>query len=476
MNANQAQITDFRDNISNYLKNVLPLGDGLYGSRTTPFSEFVGKFYNPANFANMYDYSYNMVSDLGKPISIRPYKMIGAENIGNSANVLDDLVNEVFNYTVTDDTTALIRNLIRSNYVAAFPRNDAGTYCESDINSFNTNNDPKTVLSLLSRMAPIAMVSAEKDTVAGMLNNGLFDMLNILKASGNMNAYKLALKLCNVSESYFALASAVNNMVNASLQIVPQVAMNSVQPGRSVNIGAVDMMAPVVDQNMTLSLQQMVQRYVNDINSVAQYLNNSPQGVNLYNNLVTIGSNLPEPVLNNIHAIVSGGLIDPNLAYTLNIDEALTIAVNAQSNLYPHMVTVLIAYILLTVQGQNASAYLSGIGIQVYFSVIPDILTSMSEDIKFGEIVRTVLCARNPSNGNLGKILDHYIKTSLANRKPVRLQDVLQYTKSTTGNTTNSVTVRDVANYLQAMEPQFYGIANPESLMMFADILYNLKL
>ena len=226
MNANQAQITDFRDNISNYLKNVLPLGDGLYGSRTTPFSEFVGKFYNPANFANMYDYSYNMVSDLGKPISIRPYKMIGADNIGNSANVLDDLVNEVFNYTVTDDTTALIRNLIRSNYVAAFPRNDAGTYCESDINSFNTNNDPKTVLSLLSRMAPIAMVSAEKDTVAGMLNNGLFDMLNILKASGNMNAYKLALKLCNISESYFALASAVNNMVNASLQIVPQVAMN----------------------------------------------------------------------------------------------------------------------------------------------------------------------------------------------------------------------------------------------------------
>lgn len=476
MNANQAQITDFRDNVSNFLKNVLPIGDGLYGSRTTPFSEFVGKFYNPANFANMYDYAYNMVSDLGKPVGIRPYKTVGADNIGNSSVVLDDLINEVFNYTVTDDTTSLIRNLIRSNYLAGFPRNDAGTYCESDINTFNTNNDPKVVLSLLSRMAPIAMVSAEKDTVAGLLNNGLFDMLNILKASGNMNAYKLALKLCNISESYFSLASAVNNMVNAALQIVPQVAMNAVQPGRSVNIGAVEMMAPVIDQNMTLSLQQMIQRYTDDINSLAQYLNNSPQGVNLYNNLITLGGNLPEPVLNNIHTIVSGGLIDPNLAYSLNVDEALTIAVNAHSSLYPHTVTVLIAYILLTVQGPNANAYLSSLGIQVYFSVIPDILTNMSEDIRFGEIVRTVLCARNPSNGNLGKTLDHYIRTSLANRKPVRVQDVLQYTKATTGNTTNSITVRDVANYLQAMEPQFYGIANPESLMQFAEILYNLKL
>lgn len=476
MNATQVQMHDLRDTVSNFLKNVLPIGDGLYGARTTPFSEFIGKFYNPANFQNMYDYAYRVVSDAGKPVATKPYKLAAAESLGNGSVILDDLASEILNFTLNDDKTSLIRNLVRACYLSGFPKNAAGAICEEDINSFNISNEPMVILTLLSKMAPLEMSLAEKESVSAMMNNGLLDMLSILKASGNMNAYKLALKLCNISESYFSLASAVRNMVNASLQIVPQSPMNMMAAtAKTATVGAVDATIPVNTQNQIMSIQQLVQRYAQDINNIAQYLNNSPRGVELYNTLMSIGGNLSETALNNVHAILNGALIKPELAYNLNIDDALVSAINAQGNLFPHVITVAITYVMLSIQGLQATPYLSSIGIQL-FQMRTDILTNMMEDVKNGEVVRTVVCTRNPANGNLGRVLDHYVKTRLANRKPVRLADVLQYTRATTGNTSNTITVRDVANYLQSIEPQFYGTSNPEVIMQFADILYRLNL
>lgn len=478
MNATNVQVTDYRNTVSEFLRNVLPIGEGLYGTRTTPFSEFIGTYYNPANFQNMYEYAYTVVNDAGKPVVSKSYRLPPAESLGGLSTVLDDLASEIFNFTVNDEITSLVRNLNRANYLAGFPRSGAGSFAEVDINTF-ANGDPNTLISLLGRMTPLALSPNEKGALSQLMNSDLINMLSILKSSGNANAYKLALILCNLTESYFALSSAVNNMVSAALQLVPQVATNTVaNPGRTIAIGAVEATPVSPSGNQAMNLQQMNQRYMNDIGLLGQFLAQYPYGGLVYNTLLPLGPNLSETALNNVHLILNGALSDPNRAYNIVMDDVLMSVINvavAQGSPVNHAQAVAITYILTLTGSPMAANIYQALGIAMG-QTYTDILSNMKIDIANGEVIRSVIASRNPQNGNLGKILEHYIKTNLANKRPVRLADVLQFTKTSLGNTTNSITVRHVANYLQAIEPQFYGIANPDAVMQFADILYNLNI
>ena len=41
-NMENAKVEDYKTIVSNHLKQVLPLGDGIQGSKTLPFTNFIG--------------------------------------------------------------------------------------------------------------------------------------------------------------------------------------------------------------------------------------------------------------------------------------------------------------------------------------------------------------------------------------------------------------------------------------------------
>lgn len=476
-NMENAKVEDYKTIVSNHLKHVLPLGDGIQGSKTLPFTNFIEKYYNPANFSNFLDYSYTVVRDAGKPVTAKPYVTVNASQMPAAASqLLDDLSCEILNYTASDDITSLVRNLNRTMYLADFPKDPSGSSVEVDINTFNTNNDPLVLVSLMAKMSPIALYTAEREKLSQRMNDELFNMLGILKASGNMNAYRLALKLCNISESYFALASAMSNMSTAALNIAPQSLNNGAlnASARRVDIGTIQAVNINPQNNNTvLSLQGMVNRYNQDIALIAQ--SNIPALIAISNQLLQLGPNLSETVLNNVHYIMTGALTNPSLVYNLQMDNALISAILfIPTNTIPYYFGVAIAYILISAGMTNVYEYLNRL-LGLTLANISTILDAMKLDIQCGTVIHTAIASLNPSNGNLGKLLRYYITNTIATNGPVKLANVLSFTQAQKGNTGTSITSRDIANYLQVMDPQFYGTINPEALAQFADILYNLN-
>lgn len=464
-NVERNQLLDLRGRISEHLKHVPAGGDGLYGTITTPFDTFINNYYNPTAFRNRYDYSFALVNDAYKRANTKPYatQLAVAQN-PDVMNIVGDLCSNLYNFTNDRDLISFNRELYRMSYIQMFPNNADGSVTEMDIATINQAN-PNFLIGLLARMGSIQTSLQDKELLKPMINEDLIRMLGILKAN-DAKAYALALKLCNITESYFALATSVSNMAKAALTIAPQQPTAAVGP--TVAVGNVQA-AQVATAPQTLSVGDMINRYINEISIFAH--------LPIYSALISGATRLPETALDNIHLMLAeDALGNPNTVFKLTVDDKLVYATKlaANTNVLPYKTGVIIAYALGFMGYSNLSELLSQCGFVLADYADFNLRNAMSFDIHHNTIINTALFALNKNNGTVGQVVYNYIIHVLAKGQAIKIQDVLAYTSTYMSNPGTSVTVQNVANYMQTAFPTIFGPASGEALMVLADAILHL--
>lgn len=272
--ANEAQRASIDNIVGGYLQNVLPLGDGIFGGETSPFFKVITQMFQPSVFKSKYDMVAKIASSIGRPLvgdasATDVYKNLDPQDqimVGElAANVLD--------YTNKFSFTTPVRESWRARYVPLVqPTMQPGNqYCEYQLQP--THFTPERICALLGSLRSLDLSRQEYKAMIDQINQSLLPLLRIVKASGDMNAYKLLLDLCNTAESYFVLASTVSSLASTAQMLVPLQDMAPLTPGSTLDI------APIVDLNLApvqnVGAVNNMQDMINNMSNVLMLIQNS---------------------------------------------------------------------------------------------------------------------------------------------------------------------------------------------------------
>ena len=174
--------------------------------------------------------------------------------------------------------------------------------------------------------------------------------------------------------------------------------------------------------------------------------------------------------------LAEDALGNPNTVFKLTVDDKLVYATKlaANTNVLPYKTGIVIAYALGFMGYSNLSELLSQCGFVLADYADFNLRNAMSFDIHHNTIINTALFALNKNNGTVGQVVYNYIIHVLAKGQAVKIQDVLAYTSTYMSNPGTSVTVQNVANYMQTAFPTVFGPASGEALMVLADAILHL--
>lgn len=301
------------DNVSNYLKSIPPVGDGLYGVETTPFLNLLTRYYNPQAFSNFHDYAYELVGKSGKPAATKAGAMSSVTNLPMEDQVIiDDIAKEILDHTRQDSNITLIREFIRSGYVSKFARPQSSLAAEMDIRS-TQQLTPENLINFMSSFLSVSASLEQKRGFVDDINACLFPLLKLVKSTGNPRLYSFVLSLCNLAESYYSLASSIQNIASAAAVFAPQnmqIANNSTVGGISVgNVDTVTINAQT--DGYFVTIEDKYNYFLNVINSapseiyniIGNDFNSYTAILNAIQTAVSNSSSLPLQIVDNIIAI-----------------------------------------------------------------------------------------------------------------------------------------------------------------------------
>lgn len=302
--------------VSDYLSKVTPHGDGIYGSDTAPFFGLVQEFIMPDSFRSKYDYSKFAAENVGRNIGGTGSVSPAFKSLDQMSQVIvGELAGFLLDFTNSTSAITKIREGWRSAYVPVIANTVDKSQAPVKFSEYQLPNEfanAQSLVGLLGQLNSLELANIEKDEIKKDAKATLLPLLAMVRASGNNKAYELLLKLCNLADSYFILASSVANMAKMAKVIAPNAHAGNVVSNGAVSVAGMQAIdyAPAV-QPTTTSVQDLVTivntgvRIICDAGAAEGVGISAPFITNINNNWHAI----PIPVMNFAKLLIS----DPNV-------------------------------------------------------------------------------------------------------------------------------------------------------------------
>lgn len=213
---NNAVATQF-NNFDKLYQNVSSKGLANLADENGPLNNLVNSMVNPNIANNRFEFTKTILQRTDNPHSLGAL-MLDQNKYNalpdNLKGIVVDILSKLLNYKDPNNTEATIRASIDSHLLE-----NANRINYNDINFVGSGNGLLDLKVLVESLTDISSISKPLLNDPNGATGPVFDMLVILKSSGNINAYNLALDLLNKMETYSLVKKVITKMIPLSSNI-----------------------------------------------------------------------------------------------------------------------------------------------------------------------------------------------------------------------------------------------------------------